>query len=1000
MAKAARPSVFTLSFGRDLSDETADLVIKTCGDDPLALSDAIIFLPNNRAITAMREAFVRRAAPGLLMPRLVAIGDLALDESLGPLLDPMQNEAQPPALIVPLRRQLLLAEMIAQEYRGKGRDLEPTEAMRLARLMGQLIDELDIEQISLARFQELAGEREISEDPDLAQHWQSSYAVLLAILPRYRAKLQELCLDGPAARRNILLGALTQRLRAGALKQPIFASGISTSAPAIARLLQAVAFLPRGHVILPPVDLAMKDQDWEALGPLQPEEGKPPGPGRETHPQYHLKQLLARMGINRAEIQPINLQNDNAKSKAVAQIFCLPGASTHWSALPENEKEMPGLRFMEAEDNAEEARAIALLTRQALEQPEARVAIATPDRELAVRISRQLKRWNIDVDDSAGTPLLQSAPGTLAMALFEAAAQRFSPVSLLAIAKHPLVHAGDGRLDWLANARALDLELRGPCEGSGLSATAKRLSKAMKEANRPEDISRIKSLQSWWDDFAAALQPIEAAASKGLSPMLDAVIAVLGGLTDMAVWRREAGRQLAARFEQITAENYAPLGRIAREALPTFFAELCQDDVVRAPYGGHPRVKLLGLLEARLQQADLVICAGLNEGSWPQLPAPDPWLAPRIRRQLGLPGLERNLGLSAHDLSVMMGAKQCVVTRARRDRAGPAVSSRFLLRIQAFLGKALEEETQAIAFARAVDRTSPVPFASPPQIRPSREQRQVRISVTNFDLLKADPFAFYARKILRIPPLQGVDTPPDAAWRGTMIHGLLEDWAREDGCAPDKLMARAQSILSNPDWQASMRTLWVPRISEALRWVADETAELFGKGRSLGAAEISGQVVLDGVKVTGRADRIDRTGDGGLIIIDYKTGEPPAAKQIKAGFALQLGLLGHMAEVKAFEGAAGQAQAFEYWSFAKDGDSFGKRYINRGASGEHGTKPEAMAETMLSHARDAIATWINGDAPFEAKLHPEYAPYSDYDQLSRRAEWDGRQSLDQSGDEE
>src|SRR3546814_12250711 len=75
-----------------------------------------------------------------------------------------------------------------------------------------------------------------------------------------------------------------------------------------------------------------------------------------------------------------------------------------------------------------------------------------------------------------------------------------------------------------------------------------------------------------------------------------------------------------------------------------------------------------------------MILGGLNEGTWPALPSPDPWLAPKIRHELGLPSLERCIGLSAHDLANALGAPQVLITRARRAAAAPAIASRFWLR--------------------------------------------------------------------------------------------------------------------------------------------------------------------------------------------------------------------------------------------------------------------------------------------------------------------------------
>jgi len=647
---------------------------------------------------------------------------------------------------------------------------------------------------------------------------------------------------------------------------------------------------------------------------------------------------------------------------------------------------------MVAQDSAEEARAIAILIREALENEENRIAVATPDRELASRISSQLMRWGIDADDSAGRPLLQTPSGTLILAMLNGIADRFSPVSVLAIAKHPLVRAGDQRLEWLEKVRALDIVLRGPSTGSGLAAISRLLADQLL---RTKDIGKKQEKQSlllWWEESLECFSVLDPAKIGSFSNLLETLSQVADDLTNGTIWKGEAGRQLAVLFEEFIAQDFGGIGAVQREALPELITELASGQVVRPPYGGHPRVALLGLLEARLQPADILICAGLNEGSWPQLPDPDPWLAPRIRRQLGLPALERNIGLSAHDLATAMGAKQCVVTRSRRDRSGPTVSSRFLLRIEAYLGDALQSEERAIALARQIDEGESQSFALPPKVKPQAEQRLVDMSVTDFDRLLADPFAFYAQKILAVPPLADVDEEPGAAWRGSMIHDLLEKWAIEDKCVPEKLMVRANDMLADANLNPSLRALWQPRITEALQWIAEETLELYNSGRTLAGAEIKGTVQLAGVTMKGRADRIDYDPDGNVIIVDYKTGKPPAPKQIRAGFALQLGLLGGMAEQGAFKGAKGAAVGFEYWSLAKESSAFGKRKPAAGGSGDTAISAEELVGFMQAKAIAAVENWIAGDAAFEAKLHPEFAPYADYDQLSRLQEWDGRQA--------
>jgi ATP-dependent helicase/nuclease subunit B len=217
----SRSHIYSVPFGADLCDASVNYILDSAGDDPLAVSNILLLLPNNRAIKAMTGAFVRQAAPGLLLPRMMAIGDLALDEALGPLLDPLNaTEAIFPA-INPASRVVLLAELIVR-HRPVDQVISAAEALRLARKLAEMIDELEIEEIALERLAEL------DVEPDLAGHWQRSLGQIRDILPAYRLELARRELLGPAERRNILLGQFEQRLRETPPPVPVIAAGITT----------------------------------------------------------------------------------------------------------------------------------------------------------------------------------------------------------------------------------------------------------------------------------------------------------------------------------------------------------------------------------------------------------------------------------------------------------------------------------------------------------------------------------------------------------------------------------------------------------------------------------------------------------------------------------------------------------------------------------------------------------------------------------------------------
>ena len=450
-------------------------------------------------------------------------------------------------------------------------------------------------------------------------------------------------------------------------------------------------------------------------------------------------------------------------------------------------------------------------------------------------------------------------------------------------------------------------------------------------------------------------------------------------------WSGADGRlaaQLIAELE--AAPDAASLTLDDQEWVP-LLRDLLDARPVRPAYGGHPRLFIWGLLEARLQHADLMILGGLNEGVWPSLPAPDPWLAPKIRAVLGLPGLDFRVGLSAHDFASALGAPRVLITRARRDSKSPTVASRLWLRLMAMTGGLARDLTLERLVAAIDDPGEPQPVARPAP-SPSAAERPRKISVTQVDRMKADPFAFYASAMLGLNRLDPVDADHSAAWKGSAVHEVLEHWLRETDCDPDDLVERARALVASDAIHPMLRALWQPRLLEAIEWIAEQERANRADGRAPIAAEAKGETMLGGVTLHGRADRIDRLADGRLAIIDYKTGQPPQAKAVEAGYALQLGLLGLIARAGGFGDAKGEPGAHEYWSLARDSrGGFGKKFAPDAKVGA-----EAFLKSSLAHFLAAAADYLTGDKPFTAKLHPAYAPYGDYDQLMRLDEWYGR----------
>ncbi len=997
MADGARASVYSIPAHRGFADALATGLIARFGKEVDGLARLTLLVPNQRAGRAITEAFVRQAEQGLLLPRMVAVGDIDLAESLGSALDSIGAGPDIPPAVEGVQRLFALTEIIGETGHLLKGELSPTEKLRLAREVAATIDSLLVEDIPQARL----GEIDIADE--LAHHWQTSLNFFESVHGKWQEKLASLGMIDAADRRNQLLRYAARKWENEPAPYPVIAVGITTAAPAIAALQKTIAFMRQGMVVLPDLDLTLDDDIWDTLEPVEFGPDVPrPAVGVVTHPQYHLKLLLHRMGVNRGEVMrwARSGQSDAPAQRAhvISNIFLPAEESSNWRGLDSRARSVSQLKVIEAANPEEEALAIAIRVREALEVKGDRIAVVTPDRQLAARVSAHLKRWHIDADDSAGQALSVVPEGVLLITLAECISEDFAPVSLLGLFKHPLVQSGDVRATWLRQVRRLDLALRGPRRTGGFAA----LHQAVAEAKRvlPDEKAR-EELLAWLDSAEQLMQPaiaLRQARDTQLSDYLAALRDTATALCGARIWSGIAGRSAADMLSEIEAE--AAQVRLAMEPRhgPAILRSFTDEVAIRPAYGKHPHVAIYGLLEARLQQADLVICGGLNEGSWPQAPDIDPLLSPRIAREIGLAPPELRIGLAAHDLAGAMGAPRVILTRAKREASGPAVASRFFLRLQAMSGARLQADKEALYLARALDRQLPASRMEQPRPMPDAAQRRVDIAVTDLDRLRADPFAFYARKILHLAALDMVDAPPSPAWRGSAVHEILEAWKKEDGLDPARLVARAEALLMSGSANALLRTLWRPRLIAAIRWIAEETARLMAEGRDVRAAEIWGDMTIRGVRISGKVDRIDGLPDGEkLAIIDYKTGSPPSGSQVEAGFALQLGLLGMIAERGGFKDISGEAKAFEYWSLAKNkAGGFGYRDepVKEGRK-RTGLLREEFTQKTEEYLIDAIDRWLLGTEPFTAKLNPDLPSYNDYDQLMRLDEWYGRLVTDE-----
>ncbi|MEM9270879.1 MAG: PD-(D/E)XK nuclease family protein, partial [Pseudomonadota bacterium] len=344
-----------------------------------------------------------------------------------------------------------------------------------------------------------------------------------------------------------------------------------------------------------------------------------------------------------------------------------------------------------------------------------------------------------------------------------------------------------------------------------------------------------------------------------------------------ALWDQAAGR----RCEEVFRGLGADLRDTVLDAPDLYNAilksVLGSAEVPDRASEAHPNLAILGPREARMESADLVILASLNEDSWPRQPQPDPWLSRGMRAALGLMVPERQMGLSAHDFQQGTGAPEVILSRSCRDASAPTVPSRWLMRLtnlmaglgpdgQTALADMRARGTSLSRMALAVQPHRPSPRAARPQPRPPAFARPKQLSVTRVETLIRDPYAIYAFHVLGLRALDPLSRDADALLRGTAFHEVLERFitATKENLPPaqEALVlwhsTVRETLAERVPWHAE-RVFWTSRLSRAGPAFLDGEADRRADGLPF-KLEVAGQRDLaeGAFSLTAKADRIDQ----------------------------------------------------------------------------------------------------------------------------------------------
>lgn len=1004
-------------------------VIKCIGPSapPLNLARTTIYVPTQRAARTLAMEFMRKSATqAVLLPRIQPLGTLDDTEDLTEFSDDAGTFGDEVALAIgDIERRLILAQLILRWARSLSYaivSIDPdgapqldmrenilvspssANAIALAKELGALIDELIIENIEPTSIDQVV-------DASFDKYWSITTRFLRIALREWPAILKQRGFVDRVRRSMAVLTLRTEQIENADGGDPVIALGSTGSNPATATLIDAISRMTHGAVILPGLDRILDDATWLRIGETGEQYDEP----THTHPQYNLKRLLKKLNIDRDVVRDIGAPSRRLSARCALAAHALRPADTteQWREYRAKESDLfvsslEGVTLIEAPDERLEALSLALFMRQALETPRRTAVLITPDRTIARRVRAELARFDIDIEDSDGEPLSTTPIGTLARLLVSIGSVGPSGTDIATLLAHPLVTLNFSRDRIAALAPLIEIVVLRRTDRSGArrvewGGLARELVMENKTHHALNSFaaSDYHFIADFFEQLDVALKPMT---TLSRDAMLTARIEALRNSIRSVATLRECGdpltssrglKEFAALLEQLLIAD-APMD-FDDGGFASFLSSLLSEIRIREPSNTYPRLKILGPLEARLIDADLILLAGLDEGVWPPQTNAGPFLNRSMRYALGLSPLERRIGQSAHDFVMAFGSPEVVLSRAVKRGGSPCVASRFVARLGALAGEAYSNckarGDAMLSIAHALDQPRSIKSCERPQPRPPVELRPAQLSVTRIEILRRDPYSIYAERILRLTPLESLGSKSGAREAGTAIHEALAEFVLTHPCgalpenARDTLLAIAKRKLANFMNNSGFLAFKWPRIEMGLDHALafeksrrTQDVEIFIEEHGEWRVQLFDQTTF---LLTANADRIEVDPAGTAWVYDFKTGAPPSNSQVLAGFSPQLTL---------------EAAMIESGAFLKVGKrrTHGGAYVHIGGNGDGAplwikSKEVCFGDLVAEHRAQLLKMLDQFRDPRRSYPSRPYVAFisrhGDYDHLARVKEW-------------
>ena len=999
-----KQTLFTIAphepFLKKLADNILDGKLLNGWDlsNPFALSDVTIILPTKRARLTLANIFCDKLSGGALLPNIITFGDQSQEDIIFlPALD-----AKPlPNAISNIKRILMLAKLV-EGWADNSPEINPqaAEIIALASSLAQIIDTCHIENIDHKKLKNIT-------PINLAKNWQQTLDFLLIALDAWPKILEQENKIDAALLKNYQIIQQAKAAKEIYADKPVIAAGSTGSILATANFLKEITKLKRGVVVLPGLDVNLSDESLVSLSDIK---SNPHG-----HNQYTLAKLLSYLEQKPNDVYELASSN-NARSDIIHHSLALAQDTQKWGETRGEFEEKIDSAFKNislicADNDEKQARAIALACLEGLNKKKS-VGIISPDQNLARRISAELARFDIKVDDSAGTPIFHTRAGRFARQILAIAKNNFAPLDLIALLRNQYASFGLKRDEIAKRADLLEYSIfRSERIGDGLDGIRISLQKNLTGENKYAPIKLSEAEADRLDDLISkidkAFTPLILLFKKKsflvssfasiFSQVILAIIApdnqdraIKDDMKILLDWLDDLKNQ--------ANDNNSPI--LNSFDIEASFKGLTSSISYRSIASYNNDVAIWGLLEARLLSPDLLIMAGLNETIWPSIADQGPFLSRNMAIEAGIEPAEKRIGQAAHDFEMAFGNENLILSYSKNIGTNPAQISRFLQRVFAFIG---DEETKKCQIrgniwleqAQAIDFCLTPKPATRPAPCPKQELRPKSLSVTEIETLVRSPYDIYAKYVLNLKPLDNIGQLPDARDRGNIIHAIFEQFIVENIDvnsidAYEKIMSFAKTHFSKLSSNPSLEIVWLARFEKIakdfIKFEQSRDANIFKRN-----AESYGEWRLGDLNpsftLRGKADRIDITKNQSLEILDFKTGYIPDPKDMKDFLAPQMLLEAAMAREGVFNDIAPMpVSALSYIKIGAGPKAF--ELID--FSIEKNTNLDEAIDEIVRRLSMQISTYLLSDkVPMSARIYPSAKQnfIGNYEHLARTGEW-------------